>query len=390
MTPVRLGPIGTFVPPTALTVAEATAAAGLPDAKARFYRDYLGFRDIPRSTGHSLADMLTAAGREALRGTDPRAVRHVLYAHTHEEADPAGPRLLDGVRAALGLDHAPAFSVGQMNCAAGLFALFLAGQVIEAAEGARPCRKGERAEALRNEGPRLRSICGYRRVVDRRQGLRRPGGESSSQEGADDESVLVLTGDRVARPEQATIPGVAVVADAAAACLVGPGVPGDLLLGSAFRTYGRFYRGFGGADPDREREYTRLYAPALAAVIGEALEEAGTGLDGIRWIVPHNVNRLSWKGVAKELGLPYSQVFLDNLPRLGHANCADPYLNLASLRAAGRLAPGHRYVLAAVGLGATFGAAVLERDGGRGGRDGGPADGPGGGPGSGRGSDGEL
>ncbi|MEU5611769.1 ketoacyl-ACP synthase III family protein [Streptomyces sparsogenes] len=340
---MRLGPIGTFVPPTALTVAEATAAAGLPDAKARFYRDYLGFRDIPRSTGHSLADMLTAAGREALRGTDPRAVRHVLYAHTHEEADPAGPRLLDGVRAALGLDHAPAFSVGQMNCAAGLFALFLAGQVIEA---------------------------------------------------DDDESALVLTGDWVARPEQATIPGVAVVADAAAACLVGPGVPGDRLLGSAFRTYGRFYRGFGGADPDREREYTRLYAPALAAVIGEALEEAGTGLDGIRWIVPHNVNRLSWKGVAKELGLPYSQVFLDNLPRLGHANCADPYLNLASLRAAGRLAPGDRYVLAAVGLGATFGAAVLERDGGRdggpGGRDGGPVDGPVGGPGSERGSDGEL
>ncbi|MER6141481.1 ketoacyl-ACP synthase III family protein [Streptomyces sparsogenes] len=324
---MRLGPIGTFVPPTALTVAEATAAAGLPDTKARFYRDYLGFRDIPRSTGHSLADMLTAAGREALRGTGPRAVRQVLYAHTHEEADPAGPRLLDGVRTALGLDHAPAFSVGQMNCAAGLFALFLAGQMVSGDGG----------------------------------------------------SALVLTGDRVARPEQATIPGVAVVADAAAACLVGPGVPGDRLLGSAFRTYGRFHRGFGGADPDREREYTRLYAPALAAVIGEALEEAGTGLDGIRWIVPHNVNRLSWKGVAKELGLPYSQVFLDNLPRLGHANCADPYLNLASLRASGRLAPGDRYVLAAVGLGATFGAAVLERGGESGG-----------GPGSERGSDGEL
>ncbi|MFD8384473.1 ArsA family ATPase [Streptomyces sp. NPDC059679] len=39
-----------------------------------------------------------------------------------------------------------------------------------AAEGARPCRKGERAEAPRNEGPS---------TVDRRQGLRRPGGEPS-------------------------------------------------------------------------------------------------------------------------------------------------------------------------------------------------------------------
>ncbi|MDT0543278.1 3-oxoacyl-[acyl-carrier-protein] synthase III C-terminal domain-containing protein [Streptomyces lonegramiae] len=353
---MRLGPIGTFVPHTALTVADVTAEAGLPDAKARFYRDYLGFRDIPRSPGHSLADMLTAAGREALSGTDPRGVRQVLYARIGEDADPAGDdptgaQLLDGVRTALGLDHAPAFSVGQMNCAAGLFALFLAEQLLAPAEGARRCRKGERAEALRNEGSS---------TVDRRQGLRRPGGDLSPQKD-DSGSVLLLTGDRVARPRQGVIPGIAVVADAAAACVVGPQVPGDRLLGSAFRTYGRFYRSLGGADPDREREYTRFYAPALAAVIEEALGEAGTGLDGVRWIVPHNVNRLSWKGVAKELGIPFSQVFLDNLPRLGHANCSDPYLNLASLRASGRLGPGDTYVLATVGLGATFGAAVLER-----------------------------
>ncbi|MDX3231457.1 ketoacyl-ACP synthase III family protein [Streptomyces sp. ME19-01-6] len=349
---MRLGPIGTFVPDTALTVADVTAGAGLPDAKARFYRDYLGFHDIPRSPGHSLAGMLTAAGREALRGTDPRDVRQVLYARLGEETDPAGAdaagaQLLDGVRTALGLDHAPAFSVGQMNCAAGLFALFLAGQLLGPAEGPS--------------------------TVDRRQGLapRRghlpavAGGEPSPQK-EDGGSALLLTGDRVARPERGVIPGIAVVADAAAACLVGPRVPGDRLLGSAFRTYGRFYRSLGGADPDREREYTRLYAPALAAVIQEALEEAGAGLDGVRWIVPHNVNRLSWKGVAKELGIPYSQIFLDNLPRLGHANCADPYLNLASLRASGRLEPGDRYVMATVGLGATFGAVVLQREGGRG------------------------
>ncbi|MES4903266.1 MULTISPECIES: 3-oxoacyl-[acyl-carrier-protein] synthase III C-terminal domain-containing protein [unclassified Streptomyces] len=329
---MRLGPVGTFVPHTALTVADVTAGAGLPDAKARFYRDYLGFRDVPRSAGHSLADMLTAAGREALRGTDPCDIRQVLYARIGEEAgpagagpaetEPAGAGLLDGVRTALGLDHAPAFAVGQMNCAAGLFALFLAGQVT---------------------GPEA------------------------------DGSALLLVGDRVARPERGVIPGIAVVADAAAACVVGPRVPGDPLLGSAFRTYGRFYRSLGGADPDREREYSRFYAPALAAVIQEALREAGTEPGGVRWIVPHNVNRLSWKGVAKELGIPFSQIFLDNLPRLGHANCADPYLNLASLRASGRLEPGDRYVMATVGLGATFGAVVLQREGGRGsegGRDG--------------------
>ncbi|MEU0812067.1 DMT family transporter [Streptomyces sp. NPDC005970] len=47
--------------------------------------------------------------------------------------------------------------------------------VVRTAEGARRCRKGERAQALRNEGPS---------TVDRRQGLRRPGGEPNPKKGA--------------------------------------------------------------------------------------------------------------------------------------------------------------------------------------------------------------
>ncbi|MFI1847190.1 DMT family transporter [Streptomyces sp. NPDC020480] len=46
---------------------------------------------------------------------------------------------------------------------------------VRTAEGARRCRKGERAQALRNEGPS---------TVDRRQGLRRPGGEPNPKKGA--------------------------------------------------------------------------------------------------------------------------------------------------------------------------------------------------------------
>jgi len=54
------------------------------------------------------------------------------------------------------------------------------------------------------------------------------------------------------------------------------------------------------------------------------------------------------------------RVYLDNIPRTGHCFCSDPFLNLVSLRDEGRLVPGARYLLTAVGLGATYAAMVIE------------------------------
>ena len=59
------------------------------------------------------------------------------------------------------------------------------------------------------------------------------------------------------------------------------------------------------------------------------------------------------------LGIPLARVFLDNVPVTGHCFAADPFINYVSARDAGRLRPGDLYLMASVGLGATFSAMVL-------------------------------
>lgn len=76
-------------------------------------------------------------------------------------------------------------------------------------------------------------------------------------------------------------------------------------------------------------------------------------------IVPHNVNNSSWRGVIRELGFGVERIYLDNVPRYGHCFGSDPFINLASMRDEGRLRDDGVYLLAAVGLGATYAAMVI-------------------------------
>ncbi|MEO3806054.1 3-oxoacyl-[acyl-carrier-protein] synthase III C-terminal domain-containing protein [Nonomuraea sp. B1E8] len=54
------------------------------------------------------------------------------------------------------------------------------------------------------------------------------------------------------------------------------------------------------------------------------------------------------------------RLYLDNLSKVGHCFGADAFINYCSARADGRLTPGDRYLMTAVGLGATFSAMVFE------------------------------
>jgi len=91
-----------------------------------------------------------------------------------------------------------------------------------------------------------------------------------------------------------------------------------------------------------------------------SVSRAGLRMDDIALILPHNVNRLSWARVLKRMSVRGARrLFLENLSRLGHCFGADPFINLFDATESGRLRPGDHYVMTAVGLGATFSAAVL-------------------------------
>lgn len=307
--------IGTSVPPGSVPVEQLCDRLGLDERQVRLFTRHFGFDRIAVAEGCTDADLLLEAARDALAGIDPATVRHVVHCYTVVQLAPDITRHPQMLRERLGLEHASAFALAQQNCSSGLLAVRV-------------------AEALLELDP--------------------PGSKA-----------LIVMGERAYSPLVQVIPGTTIMGDAAAACLVGraadrePGDrDGDVLLGAAFRTLGEFWDGRHD-DPAAVAAFKAVYVDVLTAVIADAVRDAGLAMDQVALILPHNVNRMSWRQVARTLGVPLDRVHLDTLSRIGHCYCADPLLNLADARAAGRVSPGDAVVLATVGLGATFAALVL-------------------------------
>ncbi|MFI0975847.1 ketoacyl-ACP synthase III family protein [Streptomyces sp. NPDC021093] len=284
----------------------------VPDAQIAVYERYFGFSEVRVDEEPDPAfQLLRAAERlDGLAGHEHR-VRYVLQARTMPVADPYPTSTVHEVRDALGLRGAQAFCVTQHACASGLLAVELAGRLL-AADGDR--------EAL----------------------------------------ALVLTGEKVFTASARVIPGTGVMGECAAAVLVGADGPRDRLLGYATQTRGEFEDGMSMAD-DTAEEFRKVYPEALADVVRAAVERAGVAMDDIALVLPHNVNRMSWLPVFRNLGIRGAgRLFTDNLSEIGHCFGADAFLNYLTAREKGRLQPGQRYVMTSVGLGATFSAMVFE------------------------------
>jgi 3-oxoacyl-[acyl-carrier-protein] synthase-3 len=91
----------------------------------------------------------------------------------------------------------------------------------------------------------------------------------------------------------------------------------------------------------------------------EAVERAGLALDDIDLFVYHQANGRILKSVGEKLGLPAERV-ADYVGETGNTSAASIPLTLSLLREDGRLRPGQKLLLAAVGAGFTWGAGVIE------------------------------
>ncbi|NGN68618.1 3-oxoacyl-ACP synthase [Streptomyces sp. A7024] len=257
----------------------------------------------------SMREQLVSAGRRlaGLKGNEHR-VSYVISGRTIPICAKASQHPVHEAADELGLSHAQVFTVLQQACASGLAAVDLAGRLL-------------------------------------------------AEDGDPDALALVLTGEKTHWKRARMLPGTTVMGESSAACLVSHRGGGDVLRGYVTRTYGEY------ANVDLPgaygEEFERRYPVMLTDAIRDAVAAAGIELDDLAWILPHNVNRISWARAAKLLDLPRSRILLDNVPVTGHCFCADGFVNYATLRESGRLRPGDFYLMAAVGLGATFAAAVF-------------------------------
>ncbi len=304
--------VATFHPPVEAPVGDCLRAYGLREAQISIYERFYGFRYVRLDPQGGLADQLiaTVSALSELRGREDR-VRYVMHARSMPVVAPYPMNpLLEACRK-LGLDHAEMFSVSQHACASALLAVHLAGTLLAA-----------------DPDPDARA--------------------------------LVVTGDKAFTASARAVVAAGVMGESAAAVLVRAGGARDRVLGYATRTHGRFYQG-PWMPPELDAVFQEFYPRALAEVISAALGAAGLDVDDVALILPHNVNRMSWMRVLRLLGIRGAdRLFLANQAALGHCFCADSFINHETARRTGRLRRGDRYVMTAVGLGATFSAMVFE------------------------------
>ncbi|MDT8912955.1 ketoacyl-ACP synthase III family protein [Amycolatopsis sp. PS_44_ISF1] len=299
-------------PDAEVSIDDLAPRLGLTRPKVKLFRKIHGLDRLRLGDG-GVEDLVAEPARRLLAGVDRDRVRFLVYAHTIQEVAPFGVPVAQRLGERLGLANAIAFALTQQNCAGGLAAI---------------------------------DVCG----------------ELLADLGEPDALAVVVTGEKAFSPLAQLIPNTAIMGEGSAACLVrlaGDGeASGDRVVSYAARTDGRFADGLR-LSPERLREFGDEYAQQLTGVVQTALDGAGLSLAEVSVIVPHNVNRSSWRRAIELLGVPEQAVFLDNIAEYSHCFCSDPFLNYTRLRALGRLQPGDHYVLTAVGLGATYAAMVL-------------------------------
>jgi 3-oxoacyl-[acyl-carrier-protein] synthase-3 len=302
--------VSAYLPPTRVPIRDLADYLGLSATQVKMFYRFYGLSEVRREDTGTIRDLLlAAAGKlDALRGREHN-VRYIVQARTLQSIAPYPHNPLHEVREALGLAHANAFAVTQHACASGLLAVDLCGRML-------------------------------------------------AEDGDPDALALLLVGEKAFTPSAQMIPGTAIMGEGCAAVLVGSG-PRDRMLGYATRTHGQYNAGLS-LSAELTLQFQQSYPDALAEVILAAVDHAGLRVTDLDLVLPHNVNRVSWVRVGKQIGLPIERMFLDNMPVTGHCFCADSFINYCSARDLGRLRPGDRYLMAAVGLGSTFSAMVFQ------------------------------
>jgi 3-oxoacyl-[acyl-carrier-protein] synthase III len=302
--------LGHHVPPEVVPNGPIAERIGVDDA---WIVKRTGIKSRRRvAPGDRLTDLATFAARRALTdaGVDPLDIDLVLVATM--TPDDITPNAAPVVANALGAENAGAIDVGAA-CTGWLAALRLAAGQVETGRADRVLVIG--AELL----TRITNF--------------------------DDPKTAMLFG------------------DGAGAVLVGPDGDGDIgpiVLAADGSLADRIT-----ASNDRrvlEMDGHSTYQVAvkrLSEATVAAVARAGLELEDVDLFVYHQANSRIIRAVGERLDLEPARV-ADYIAQLGNTSAASIPLTLSLLREDGRLRPGHKVLIAAIGAGFTWGAGVLE------------------------------
>jgi 3-oxoacyl-[acyl-carrier-protein] synthase-3 len=306
----RILGLGHHVPPEVVPNGPIAERIGVDDA---WIVKRTGIKSRRRALpGERLSDYATFAGRRALAdaGVDPRDVDLVLVATM--TPDEVTPNAAPVVANALGADSAGAIDIGAA-CTGWLAALRLAAGQVETGRADRVLVIG--AELLTRitnfDDPKTAMLFG-------------------------DGAGAVLVGDA----GQGDIGPIVLAADGGLADRITASHDDRVLVMDGHSTY-------------------QVAVKRLSEATVAAIARAGLELDDIDLFVYHQANGRIIRAVGERLDLEPARV-ADYVAHMANTSAASIPLTLSLLREDGRLRPGQKVLLAAIGAGFTWGAGVVE------------------------------
>ncbi|MFO7658077.1 MAG: beta-ketoacyl-ACP synthase III [Bacteroidales bacterium] len=97
----------------------------------------------------------------------------------------------------------------------------------------------------------------------------------------------------------------------------------------------------------------------LPKVINEVLADSKTGIDEIKYLIPHQPGIKILKDTAKILGLPFSKV-MTNMEHYANTSAGTIPILLDEVNRKGLIGKGDKILFAAIGSGWTYGASVIK------------------------------
>ncbi|QBF29664.1 3-oxoacyl-[acyl-carrier-protein] synthase III C-terminal domain-containing protein [Thalassococcus sp. S3] len=175
----------------------------------------------------------------------------------------------------------------------------------------------------------------------------------------DNETGLILIGEKAFHPALRVIENTTVMGEAAAAILVGR-CPGRYEVVDTHTLHApQFWKNTGLRGENYLAGFDTAYMGFACAGLEGALDRFGRRHGDIRYVMPHNVNVPSWCQIASETGIGRDKVQLSTIGQYGHCFGADPFINLTDTAARGDLDPADQVLLFSIGLGATASCALL-------------------------------
>ena len=307
---IGLTNITSYIPENRMQIEEILELGEFERKEALLLRRVYGINQVPIVENNQRLEETLKNVVSKIPDVENIGIDFILYGHSVTAQVPHDYNLLRKVFEPLGLGDVTAMGISQFACASSFFALQLAEIMLKKRE--------------------------------------------------DINKILLLLGDQTNMLSQGRyIKRSTVIGDAASAVIIEKNTPDNQLLALSVLKDTRFCEGYY-ATAEQMAKFNEGYVPFIITAINEVLRKANISLKEVNYILPHNVNKVTWKSFVKHTNYPFERVILDLLSDIGHTYTSDSFLILDHLNKQKRLKKGDKFLMISVGIGSFIGVALFQ------------------------------